>query len=223
MKLEKQYEELLELEKEINNRLKKNDFQSIKELILLLAKNKSFQKLKTKENSMIMLDAFCGIWMDEMKQLPDLGIKEHVFSSIHSLEGIEEKYQMIKFLALRIENNVPQEYCQAMLDSIIEQGISGIAIGKITVRETLQSEENILKIAKMLKDRMQLITAIILLEYGHKQFKENDDMLLEMAECWMEGQQWNKTLECLLQIKNPTQPVRELIQELESITNHETI
>ena len=46
MKIEKQYSALLELEKEINERLKKNDFVSIKELILWLAKSSDFQKLK---------------------------------------------------------------------------------------------------------------------------------------------------------------------------------
>ncbi|MBQ7067280.1 MAG: hypothetical protein IJN92_10720 [Lachnospiraceae bacterium] len=223
MKIEKQYSALLELEKEINERLKKNDFVSIKELILWLAKSSDFQKLKKKENSLIMLDAFCGIWLEEMKQLPDWGILDNIFSSVSSLNDIEERYQNIKFLALRVENNVPEEFCIDLLDKVIEQKISGIAIGRIVISETLNGVENILKIARLLKEKMQLITAILMLEYTHKGHPENDDILLEMAGCWMEGQQWEKTLECLLLIKKPDPSVKELIQELEKMINHETI
>lgn len=223
MKIEKQYSALLELEKEINERLKKNDFVSIKELILWLAKSSDFQKLKKKENSLIMLDAFCGIWLEEMKKLPDWGVKDNIFSSISSLNDIEEKFQNIKFLGLRVENNVPEEFCIDLLDKVIGQKISGIAIARIVIRETLNGIENIVKIARLLKGKMQLITAILMLEYAHKQYSENDEILLQMAECWMEGQQWEKTLECLLKIKKPDQSVKELIQELEKMINHETI
>lgn len=223
MKIEKQYSALLELEKEINERLKENDFASVKEFILWLAKSSDYQKLKEKENSLIMLDAFCGIWMEEMKQLPDWGISGNIFSSVSSLNDIEERYQNIKFLALRVENNVPEEFCIDMLERVIEQKISGIAIARIVIRETLNGIENIVKIARLLKGKMQLITAILMLEYAHKQYSENDEILLQMAECWMEGQQWEKTLECLLKIKKPDQSVKELIQELEKMINHETI
>lgn len=223
MKIEKQYRALLELEKEINERLKKNDFHSIKELILDLTKSPEFQKLKSKDNNMIMVDAFCNIWLQEMKQLPDWGISDNIFSSISSLNDIEEKYQTVKFLALRVENNVPEEFCREMLETVIEQKISGIAIARIVINESLNGVDNILKIASLLKEKMQLITAILMLEYAHKQYPENDDILLQIAECWMEGQQWEKTLECLQQLKNPDQSVNELIHELEKIANHETI
>lgn len=223
MKIEMQYETLLDLKKEINEKLKHSSFQTIKELILWLAKNQEFQKLKKKDNSLKSLDFFCDIWLEEMKRLPDLEINQNIFLTVYSLDELEEKYQKIKFLALRLENDLPKELCEDMLNNVLQEKVSGIAIGKIIVLETVKIEENILKIARVLKEKMQLVTAILLLEYVHKLYGENEQFLIEMAECWMAAQQFSKALECLKFIKNPNQSLIDVIQELEKITNHEKV
>ena len=88
MKIEQQYQKLIELQKEINDRLKDLNFEKVKDLILFLAKSESFQKLKKKDNQMIILDCFCSVWIDEKKQLEPLGVQEDIFYGVNYLKFI---------------------------------------------------------------------------------------------------------------------------------------
>lgn len=217
MEIEKQYKELLELRKELNNKLKEHDFLRIKDMILWLAKSDSFQKLKQKDNQLIALDCFCSIWIEEKKKLEPMGIKDDIFLNVNSLKDIEKKYLLIKYYALRIENKVPDMYRDELIQWIKENRISGIAIGKIVVFETLNREENILNISKHLKENNLIITAMELLQYGLEMYEGNRLLSLEMSECWMEGKQWKQAYDCLCKIKSPTNEDKQVISELKKV------
>ena len=58
MRIETQYKELLKIKREIDNRLVDLDFSKIKELILWLNTSKEYQKLKSKDNQLMILDFF---------------------------------------------------------------------------------------------------------------------------------------------------------------------
>ena len=58
MRIETQYKELLKIKREIDNRLVALDFSKIKELILWLNTSKEYQKLKSKDNQLMILDFF---------------------------------------------------------------------------------------------------------------------------------------------------------------------
>lgn len=223
MKIQQQYEELLILKKDINEKLNELDFGKMKELMLWLAKSTIYQKLKSKENQLIMLENFCNIWLREKKELLARDINDDIFWGVTSLDSIEKKYLSIKFGVIRLETPMPEEYYEQAIDAMIDYNVSGLAIGYIIVFESIKREANILKTARLLKDRGQLITAVELLQYGLEAYADNADFLLELADCWVQGQQWRQAYECLKKIKEPDDSTSEMIGELEKVVQYEKI
>lgn len=221
MRLEEQYQELLRLKREIDQRLKMGtDFGKIKELMLYLAQDKAYFKLKEKENQMIMLECFLNIWLREKKKLPDLGVETDIFYKVSSLDDMEQKYQRIKYCGLRIENAVPGDYIEQALEQLIEEQVSGIAIGTIIRKETEKREENILYIAQCLRRRGDSLNALLLMQYANEKLPGRQNLLLEEADIWMEGQHFERVLELLSQIENPPMQIKGLIEELRQVTEN---
>lgn len=221
MRLEQQYQELLRLKKEINQRLQKGtDFEKIKELMLYLAQDKAYFKLKAIETQMIMLDIFFYIWLREKKKLPDLGVKTDIFYKVSSLADVERKYQRINYCGFRIENAVPDDYIEQALEWLIEDRVSGIAIGTIFVRETEKKAENILYIEQQLRQRGDSLNALLLIQYANERIPGQEKLLLEEADIWLEGQQFEKVLELLSQIDKPSLQIKELMEELRQVTEN---
>lgn len=221
MKLEQQYQELLRLEKEINQRLKNGTaFYQIKELMLYLAGDQVYLKLKGKDNQLIMLECFFNIWLKEKKKLPDLGIEADIFYGVLSLNDVEQKYQKIKYCGLRIENKVPDEYIRQALNWLMEDQVSGMAIGQIVARETKEKEENILQIEQCLRRDEQVLNALLLIQYANEAFPGQEKLLLEEADIWLEGQQFQKALELLFQIEKPSLQTKKLTEELQQVTGN---
>lgn len=219
MKLKQQYEELLRLKKEINQKLKKGTcFLQIKELMLYLAGNPAYLKLKEKDNQLIMLEYFFNIWLKEKKKLPDLEIETDIFYGVFSLNDVERKYQKIKYCSLRIENKVPDEYIRQALGWLIEDQVSGMAIGQIVARETKEKEENILQIGQCLRQGGQMLNALLLIQYANEAFPGQEKLLLEEADIWLEVQQFQKALELLSQIEKPSLQVQKLTEKLQQVT-----
>lgn len=221
MKLKQQYEELLRLKKEINQKLKKGTcFLQIKELMLYLAGNPAYLKLKEKDNQLIMLEYFFNIWLKEKKKLPDLEIETDIFYGVFSLNDVERKYQKIKYCSLRIENKVPDEYIRQALGWLIEDQVSGMAIGQIVARETKEKEENILQIGQCLRQGGQMLNALLLIQYANEAFPGQEKLLLEEADIWLEVQQFQKALELLSQIEKPSLQVQKLTEKLQQVTEN---
>lgn len=221
MRLEQQYQELLRLKKEINQRLRKGtDFEEIKELMLYLARDKAYFKLKAKENQIIMLDVFFYIWLREKKKLPDLGVETDIFYKASSLDDVERKYQRIKYCGFRIENGVPDDYIEQALEWLIEDRVSGIAIGTIFVRETKEKAENILHIEQHLRQRGDSLNALLLMQYANERIPGQEKLLLEEADIWLEGQQYERVLELLTQIEKPSLQIKGLMEELRQVTEN---
>ena len=122
-----------------------------------------------------------------------------------------------------MENKLPIQVCEQAIAELIELRVSGIALAKVIIRDTYKREENILQITRILKDKYQLLTAIIFLQTALEVYPENEDMFLELAECWIMGNQLEQALGSLQKIKNPKKEVLELICELEKVINNENI
>lgn len=222
MKLQQQYEALVGLQKEIDKRMAALDFHAIKELILYLAKSEEYQKLKGKDNRLSMLDQFCSIWMREKKNLEALGIHSDIFDGISSLNDVEEKYLTIKFGVLRLEKGMPGEYCRQFAEEVIRRRISGVALFAILMRETGKRKSNCLKLARFLKAEGQTVTALTFLQEAERTFAGSEELLLELADCWLVGRQYQAAFECLQRIGNPDREIRELLMELKGIL-HESV
>lgn len=218
MRLKQQYQELLRLKEEINQRLVSGtDFQNIKELMLYLAKDQAYYKLKFTENQLIMLESFFCIWLKEKRKLPDLGIETDIFSKVSCLDDVEKKYQKIKFCGLRIENTVPEEYIEQAVQWLIENEVSGLAIGKIITSETKDRVKNLLGIAQHLRKREEFFNALLLLQYANEAFPGKEKLLLEEADIWFDIGQFDKAFELLGKIEKPSKEIKELIAELQQV------
>ena len=144
--------------------------------------DKAYHKLKSSENQMIMLESVFNIWLKEKKELPVLGIETDIFYQISCLDDVERKYQRIKYCGLRIENAVWDEYIRQALGWLVEDKVSGIAIGKIIVAETQKREENLLYIAGYLGETGDMLNALLLLRYADEAFPRKEKLLLKEAE-----------------------------------------
>lgn len=223
MKIEERYRELLNLKRDINEKLVNLTFEKTKELVLWLKTNTMFQRLNKEDNQMNMLDCFCNLWIEEKKQLESIGIHEDIFYGIQSLEDVEEKYLTIKYCALRIENKVPMELCEQVVEELIVYHVSGIAMGKIFLLESSRRVENVVRLSQILKGKGETIRALYLLQYVDREYPHNKDILVELADCWLAGQQWKQAYDCLKQVEEEDKSVGELLQELEKVIGYGTV
>lgn len=218
MNLQEQYREISALKVEINDRLSKGtDYLSIKNLAVFLAQNETYQELYTMENQLIRLQHFLTIWQEEQERLPGRTASENIFYRTGNLDELEQKYRRIEYYGLRIENRVPEPYCSELLDWLLEHRVSGIALGIIIRNRTEQGSRNILCIAQELKRRAELPNAVLLLQYAHEKYPDEEAFLLEEADCWLQAGQGKKALELLQVIRQPSAAIQELITELEQV------
>jgi len=215
MKIREQYETMQNLKAEINERLQGLDFHKITELLRWSAYSPEFQKLKGKENQLMMLDFFYAIWLREKKRLEKIGVHDDIFYGIGSLEDVESKYLTMQFGIYRLELNVPKTYQQEFVDAIMDKRISGIALNAVILRASKEQKENALKLARLLKANGQVVTAITLLQEAGDTWKKDEELLLELADCWLAGEQWRAAYDCLCQIETPKPEICDLMQELE--------
>ena len=216
MELQQQYEILMALRSELDEKLKDLNFQKIKDMILWLAKSEDFKELQKKDTQLSMLEEFCRIWTDEKTKLVEAGIWEDIFYKVDSLEALEQKYLNLQFGLLRLETPMPVIYYEQAVDGLIAYRVSGIALYKILMRETARKEQNILKLAGLLKEKGQIMTARFLLQCGKDTYPENEEILLELADCWLEEGNLEPAYDCLKQIQRPSREIQELIGELEN-------
>lgn len=218
MDLQKQYQKISELKNEINSRLSRGtDYLSIKELAILLAQDAAYQELYKMENQLIKLQHFLTIWREEQEKMSGQAASENIFYRIGNLDELEQKYRRIEYYGLRIENRVPESYCGQLLDWLLEHKVSGIALGIIIRNRTEQGKENILYIAQELKRRAELPNAVLLLQYAHEKYPDEEAFLLEEADCWLQAGQGKKALELLQEIRRPSAEIQELMAELEQV------
>lgn len=225
MKLSEQYNQLVELKDYLNEKLVGIDFQGIKELALDMAKSESYQRHKKTDNQIIFLDYFFGIWMKENGNVYDFAHQGDIFCGVNSLDDIERKYLGIEFAIFRIENDMPLEYINEAVDEMLKNKISAYAMFCMVLREAEKRhhEEIILKLARVLKQKNELMRTIGLLQVSTAEYKNNKEMFLELADCWLTAQEIGKASECLKSIENPDEEIQNLITELEMVLSDENV
>ena len=223
MRLEEQYNQLIELKKSINAKLEKLDFNGRKELLLWLAQDEVYARLKKKDNQLLYLNFFSNIWLEEIKKNNEFQMKGDAFWGVSSLSDVEQKYHAGKFLVLRIENDMPEELILEVVNEVIDWKYSGYALRMMISAETKERVGNIIKLARVLMEIKQVVKAIGILECENEKCPGNDEIILELVSCWLEVQQYKKAYECLCLITNKTQHVNKMIQELEKLVRNENL
>ena len=223
MKIEEQYVRIMNLQKEINVRLKDLDFLKTKELVLWLVNEKDFARLKNKDNQLLMLDILKNIWLEEKKRMNDFEMQGDAFWRVDSLDDVETRYSKVHFDILRIENNMPEEYCTNAVQDLITNKYSAFFIYTVIVRETAQIKRNILQLCRLIKKQNDLIKTIGLLNLGIQKYPQDEEMILELADCWIIAQQYDKAYDCLKKISEPNEMIKEMMSELEKVLGNERI
>ncbi len=155
---------ILDLKREIDSRLEDLNIYKAGELILWLLQNEMYQKVKRYDEQLMILDLFIDIWRKEKSDNKSFQMQGDIFAYVNSLEEIEAKYLVAKFAFLRIENEMPYEYCTEAVDVLVEYQYSPHALYEIMKRENADSKEMILKLAPLLQDRNALTKAVGLLQ-----------------------------------------------------------
>lgn len=225
MRLSEQYNQLIELKEYINKKLVEIDFQGVKELVLDMAKSESYQRHKGTDNQIIALDFFLGIWMRENSDIYEFAHQGDIFCGVNSLEDIERKYLIVEFGVFRIENEMPLEYINEAVDAMLNNKVSAYAMFCVVLREARKrnQEDIILKLARILKQKNELMHAIGLLQVSTEEFKTNKEMFLELADCWLMVREMEKAYECLKHIENPDNEIENMIVEMEMVLGNENI
>lgn len=223
MRLEEQYILLQNLKTEINDKLVNLDFHKIKELVLWLAKSADYQKLKSKDDELLVLDFFVAVWLQEKRNMDDFSMQGDIFWSVSSLRDAEEKYNMVKFALFRLENDFAYEHCISLVQQICRMKVSAYAISMIVEREISKKEYVTIKMADILKQQNELVKAIGLLNVGSKKYSENEEMKLNLVECWLCAQQLEAAYKCICEFENSTPRIDEIKYELEKVLNDENL
>lgn len=223
MRIEEQYVRVMNLKKEINVRLKDLDFLKTKELVLWLVNEKDFARLKNKDNQLIILDTLKNVWLEEKKRMNDFEMQGDAFWGVDSLNDVETRYLKVHFDILRIENNMPEECCINAVQDLIVSKYSAFFIYTVILRETAQIKRNILQLCRLIKKQNDLIKTIGLLNLGIEKYPQDEEMILELADCWIIVQQYDKAYECLKKIAEPNETIKEMMSELEKVLRNERI
>ncbi|MCM1543003.1 MAG: hypothetical protein NC121_17325 [Blautia sp.] len=222
MSLEKAYQEISRLKQEINHRLATGtSYPDINALFLFLGQDKSYQELYTMDDQLVRLMHFLTVWKAEKQEFPALIIDEDIFYQIHNLKELEQKYHKIEYYGLRIENQVPEQYCQELMEQLMEQKVSGIALGFIIYYRTENAQQNLLVAARELMRRMELPNAVLLLQLARAKYPDAEEFLLSEANCWIQWKQPKRAYELLQEIKIPSLEVLELLERLRQVIENE--
>lgn len=223
MRIEEQYKALWNVKNEINSRLVDLDIYKIKELILWLLRSEEYQRLKNKDSQLFILDFFTDIWTKEKKNMNSFEMQGDIFYGVDSLETMERKFAAAKFAVFRLENDMPREHCKSAVEELCRYHFSAYSLFEMIEGASLKKEENILYMARLLKESNELIRAVGLLQTGIEKYPTNKELLLELADCWLMAGQLEQAYECLLRIKQPGKKIREMIEELEKVVKHESV
>lgn len=223
MKIEDRKRELIEIKAEVGYLLRKPDKDAIRKLLLLYARPGVVRRIYSKDPQLLALNHLCNIWLQEQKKLSGTGALRNIFEGIDSLEAVEKKYTMIKLMLLRLEAALPVQYCIESVECLINSQVSGIALHYMIQTVTWSKGNNIAFLARLLKNRGAYDTALELLREAETRFPGSYDILMELADCWLAGAQWEQARNCLARIRKPGKDVKELLKELEKVMTDEII
>lgn len=139
-----------------------------------------------------------------------------------SIKDAIDLYADLRNICLRIENDIPEAFWPTGIDGD-KALLSGVAFYKIIERETEKKEKNINVLARMLRQKGMLIAAIRLLQLGTEKYKKEEQLALQLADCWISCGKLRKAYQALEHLEEPSEETRRLKQELKRVTENENI
>ena len=204
-----------EMKKEMNHLL---EVGNIQEIARQIDKQKNDYVLM-KDNQLMILMLVCSIGAVETQ----IGVRQTFLEKAHNLSGLEDLYTSLKYYCRRFENDMPQEYLLEGIEYIIENSFSGVAIYCVIEVQTWKVEANVLIIARYLKSVEAIETATLLLQMAVMKYNKNEDLLMELADCWILLNNWKQAHSILKKIENSSGEVKEIMNELREALGDENI
>lgn len=158
-----EYEELCRKKKEIDEKLADWNEQTIEELLNAFRTEGCLKELVAKDNQLTKLKCLCVLWMDERIKFSKLGMESTALYEIKSLKEAEQRFLMLQFGMLRLECHMSQKKCEEVIDYIIRYRVSGIVLNFMIKCTTENYLENVKRLAKLLSEKKQYMTAACLL------------------------------------------------------------
>ncbi len=221
MKIAKQYEELNKIRSVVDEKLLKTDFAAVSELIRFMSRDDMFEKLRLKDTQLGILHTISRIWLEEKTRLAPYGIEQDIFNGVNSLELAERKYRLIQFGIFRIENGLSDDAIDEYIDSVIELGVSGVALAMIIREESKFRADNAIKLSRYLRNKNAYVDALILLETAASLSYACDDIYMELADMYLEANCLDKAYGILNKIEHKDQNIEDILVELAGILNGE--
>lgn len=219
MRLYQQFEELSKLKKKIDTVFQTTNQALFMELFQELEQSPIYRELAGKDTQLYMLSHFIYIFFRERKELFDRGIEANIFDGVTSLAELEEKYHAIEFAVLRFDTDLPVLLCEEALNGLINRDISGIAICRVLQCETAFKIKNIRVIASCLRESGEYVRAITMLQEAAAQLPDEDDIMILLAELWLDMECYKEAYGCLRRVRTPNPEVCQLIEELKKVVN----
>ncbi len=217
MKLEEMKEYIGKIKNEIEEAMQSSSENKEIELVKII-KRPGIEKIIARDSQLLAFEYICKIWIAEKTY----GYAETILSNIHSLGELEELYTNLKYYCRRFEYDaMPDEELQEGIWFIVNNRISAVALFGIVEEVTRKKEENLLRLAQFLKIEGQLIMAAVLLQQAVNKYEKNEELIIELADCWLEAQQWQRAYDTLKKIEKPSKDIEEIILNLEEVLGDE--
>ena len=172
-----------------------------------------------RDEELLILTKMCDIEIVENA----LGCKEKIFDNVFSLADAQSIYTNLKYFCRRFEYNMPEEILLEGIEYMVNNQITGAALFYVMQNETEQKEQNIVVLSQYLQACGQVYTATVLLQRALCQYEQNAELLVQLADCWMEARQWEQAYRTLKKIVAPSYEIEEIIANLEEVMGYENI
>lgn len=203
-----------ELRKQANDLLAQKNQQAYEKLFHLIA-DKKYEVVIEKFTDLEILHEMVRCWNKEKK----MGI-QCIFEDIESLEQAENKYNKLKHGLWRIEQGLSYNSCKDAIDFMRKNAVSKFFIAWIISSKLQDREETLIKLADLFA-KENILEAIELLSYGIFLVGEDEQLLLQKANYYMELNLWTEALQTLIRIDQPDLEICEIINELSNILGYE--
>ena len=192
--------------KEINKRLKAEDYASLPGLF----QTEEMKEMAQLDNSFAIMHIVMSIY--DMEQTE--GVTEGILSGVYDMQEAEQRYLNMKFLMWRLEFAGDS----AGLSEQIQQNHVSVPFLKYLIHTSSFDQANTAyKIAMLLKEHRRYANAFGMLRFVNELTPGEESVLCEMADIWIKMRQYQMAETCIQQIKNPTSILAKYQQQWESL------
>lgn len=179
---------------QIGQYLKEENYQEI----IALYKQEDVLKLAQMDNEFAILNIIVNIYQMELNEHST----ECIWNTRHSIKNMISVYLQLKMYLWRLEFT---EDCVSFMQYAYDQKISVPCIKWLIHTSAFQKPDTIYKISALYKERGDFVRAFQMLYYLNECSDNKELVYCEMADIYMQLQQYELAAQCIEKIHDPTQ------------------